>query len=237
VQAEGDGVGTSSLGLADQSLATKIYLELRERIIEGVIKPGERIRERELAEELDVSRIPLREALPRLEAEGFIRTLPRRGAVVTDLSLRDVEELFEVRSSLEVLAARLAAAACASGADASDLREALHAAEEALASGDDAQIASVNSTLHEKILRLSGNSLLESLMIPVNGRVRRLFYLEAERDQQVLCAEHRDLCRAIVDGHVELAGSIAFAHVEHSKVESLALMATRLAGVPAVTGS
>ncbi|WP_307858097.1 GntR family transcriptional regulator [Cellulomonas fulva] len=228
---------TTSLGLADRSLATKIYLELRERIIQGAIKPGERIRERELAEELDVSRIPLREALPRLEAEGFIRTLPRRGAVVTELSLRDVEELFEVRTSLEVLATRLATEACASGADGSELTEALHAAEAALASGDDAEIASVNSTLHEKILRLSGNSLLQLLMVPVNGRVRRLFFLEAERDQQVLCAEHRDLCRAILDGHVELAGSLAFAHVEHSKVESLALMRTRLATAPAVTGS
>ncbi|MBT0993699.1 GntR family transcriptional regulator [Cellulomonas sp. DKR-3] len=225
------------MGLADRSLATKIYLELRERIIQGAIKPGERIRERELAEELDVSRIPLREALPRLEAEGFIRTLPRRGAVVTELSLRDVEELFEVRTSLEVLATRLATEACASGADGSELTEALHAAEAALASGDDAEIASVNSTLHEKILRLSGNSLLQLLMVPVNGRVRRLFFLEAERDQQVLCAEHRDLCRAILDGHVELAGSLAFAHVEHSKVESLALMRTRLATAPAVTGS
>jgi len=221
-------VDTTSLGQADLSLATKIYLELRERIIQGSIKPGERIRERELAEELEVSRIPLREALPRLEAEGFIRTVPRRGAVVTELSLRDVEELFEVRASLEVLAARLAAEACAAGADGSELREALGRAEEALSSGDDAAIASVNSTLHEKILRLSGNSLLELLMLPVNGRVRRLFFLEAERDQQVLCAEHRDLCRAIVDGHVELAGSLAFAHVEHSKAESLTLMRTRL---------
>jgi DNA-binding GntR family transcriptional regulator len=221
-------VETTSLGLADRSLATKIYVELRERIVQGAIKPGERIRERELADELGVSRIPLREALPRLEAEGFIRTVPRRGAVVTELSLRDVEELFEVRSSLEVLAARLAAAACARGDDGSELAEALRQAEEALAGGDDAAIASVNSTLHEKILRLSGNSMLELLMVPVNGRVRRLFFLEAERDQQVLCAEHRDLCRAILDGRVELAGSLAFAHVEHSKAESLALMSSRL---------
>ena len=93
------------LGLADQPLSAKIYEALRERIIEGALRPGERIRERELAEELNVSRIPIREAMPRLEAEGFIRTLPRRGAVVTEMTIGDVEELFVVRSSLEVLAA------------------------------------------------------------------------------------------------------------------------------------
>ncbi|WP_284292986.1 GntR family transcriptional regulator [Luteimicrobium album] len=218
----------TTLGLADQSLSTKIYVELRERIIQGRIRPGERIRERDLAEELDVSRIPLREAFPRLEAEGFIRTVPRRGAVVSELTLRDVEELFEVRSSLEVLAARLAASACERGAHGTGLKEALDKVESALESGDDAAIAAVNSSLHEEILALSGNSLLEMLMVPVNGRVRRLFFLEAERDQQVLCAEHRDLCRAILDGRVELAGSLAFAHVEHSKSESLAIMRQRL---------
>ena len=80
------------LGLADQSLSVKIYEELRERIIEGTLAAGERIRERELAAEFNVSRIPIREAMPRLEAEGFIKTLPRRGAVVTEMTLNDVEE-------------------------------------------------------------------------------------------------------------------------------------------------
>lgn len=234
-------MSTTSLGLDDRSLATKIYLELRERIIVGSLPAGTRIRERELAEELDVSRIPVREALPRLEAEGFVRTIPRRGAVVTELSLQDVRELFEVRSSLEVLAARLAAAACAGGADGGELADALSLAESALTEGDDGAIASANSELHEQILRLSGNDLLQRLMVPVNGRVRRLFFLESSRDQQVLCAEHRDLCRAVLGGQVELAGSLAFAHVEHSKTESLALMATLLEksgpDSPAVTGS
>ncbi|MET4159547.1 GntR family transcriptional regulator [Agromyces sp. PvR057] len=217
------------LGLADRSLATKIYEELRERIIEGVLPPGARIRERDLAEELNVSRIPIREALPRLESEGFIRTIPRRGAIVTELTLTDVAELFEVRSSLEVLAAKSAARACAAGASAAELESRLVTAEESLGLGDDREIAAANSAFHEEILRLSGNTLLISLMVPVNGRVRRLFRLEAERDQRVLCAEHRELCRAIQSGNAELAGSLAYAHVEHSRVDSLALMRTRLA--------
>ena len=216
------------LGLADQPLSAKIYEALRERIIEGALRPGERIRERELAEELNVSRIPIREAMPRLEAEGFIRTLPRRGAVVTEMTMGDVEELFVVRSSLEVLAAKLAAQACAAGAASDELTRRLHAAEAALDGADDAAIAAANSAFHEEILNLSSNSLLIGLMGPINGRVRRLFRLEAERDQRVLCAEHQELCRAIADGNVEWAGALAYAHVEHSRVDSLRLIRERL---------
>lgn len=216
------------LGVADLSLAAQIYETVRERIIEGILPAGARIRERDLAEEFQVSRIPIREALPRLEGEGFIKTVPRRGAVVTELTYRDVEELFAVRSSLEVLAARLAAQATAAGASTSKLSERLTAAEKALDRGDDYDIAAANSALHEEILALSGNSLLISLMGPVNGRVRRLFRLEADRDQQVLCAEHREMCIAISAGNVELAGSLAFAHVEHSRIESLKIMRDRL---------
>lgn len=216
------------LGLADQSLSAKIYEELRERIIEGIVPAGERIRERELAEEFNVSRIPIREAMPRLESEGFVRIVPRKGAVVTEMTLTDVEELFAVRSSLEVLTARLAAEACRAGADAALLSERLTQSETALESGDDREIATANSALHEEILRLSGNSLLIDLMGPINGRVRRLFRLEAERDQRILCAEHRELCRAVAEGNIELAGSLAFAHVEHSRADSLRLMKGRL---------
>ncbi|MDQ7878980.1 GntR family transcriptional regulator [Microbacterium sp. QXD-8] len=216
------------LGLADQSLSVKIYEELRERIIEGTLAAGERIRERELAAEFNVSRIPIREAMPRLEAEGFIKTLPRRGAVVTEMTLNDVEELFVVRSSLEVLAAKLAAQACAGGASSDELFARLARAETALDAGDDRDIAGANSALHEEILDLSGNTLLIGLMGPINGRVRRLFRLEAERDQRVLCAEHRELCHAIADGNVEWAGALAYAHVEHSRVDSLRLMRQRL---------
>jgi len=211
------------LGIADQSLPTKVYEFIRERIVEGELKPGEKIRERELAAELNVSRIPIREALPRLESEGYIVSLPRRGAVVSALTIEDVRELFVVRASLEVLAARLAAEAAAAGASTMRLFERLSAAERALDSQDDRRIASANSALHEEILALSGNTLLISMMVPINGRVRRLFRLEAARDQVELCAEHSKLCRAIAEGDVERAASLAHAHVEHSRVESLAL--------------
>ena len=97
-----------SIGAADRPLSMQIYESLREAIIEGRIAPGTRLREQALADEFDVSRVPLREAIPQLEAEGFVRTLPRRGTVVTHLTMRDIHDLFDIRESLEALAARLA---------------------------------------------------------------------------------------------------------------------------------
>ncbi|MGW2661780.1 GntR family transcriptional regulator [Nocardia tengchongensis] len=218
-----------TIGEVDRSLSAQVFTLLRDRIVEGVLEPGSRINERELAEELGVSRNPIREALPRLENEGFVVIVPRRGAVVTELTYRDVEELFAVRRSLEVLAATDAAAAVAGGRSPQRLLTAVEVAEHALAQREDAALAAANAALHEQIVQLSGNSLLISIMPPIAGRIRRLFRLEAERDQAVLCAEHRALCAAIAAGDQRLAADLAAAHVDHSRVESLALLRTRLA--------
>ncbi|HKU32009.1 GntR family transcriptional regulator [Arthrobacter sp. NyZ413] len=206
------------------SRATSVYEWIRERIIDGTLPPGERIREREVAEKLQVSRVPVREALPQLESEGYITTTPRRGAVVTHVTLRAATELFDVRSSLEVLAARLAAEACSKGASADRLREVLSEALQATEADEAVHIADVNSRLHEEILALSGNSLLQKLMTPVNGHVRRLFHIAADRDQHELHREHIAIVEAILRGQGDLAAALSYAHVEQSRNECLAII-------------
>lgn len=201
-----------------------VYEWIRERIIDGTYPPGQRIREREVALELEVSRVPVREALPQLESEGYIETLPRRGAVVTHLTVQGVTELFDVRASLEVLAARLAAEASAAGADTGRLTGLLAEAGEALVTGDEGLIADLNARIHEEILELSGSRLLKRLMSPVNGQLRRLFHVAADRDQAVQHDEHSTIVQAILGGHAELAGALAFAHVEHSRNECLPIV-------------
>lgn len=210
--------------IAEGALDQRVYEWVRERIIDGSLRPGEHIRERTLAEELDVSRIPIREAFPRLESEGYIRSLHRRGAIVAPMTIRDVEELFAVRSSLEVLAARLAAVECANGATGERLRATLLDAEHAVAAGDRDRIAEVTSSLHEEVLLLSSNQLLQNLMAPVRGRIRRLFHIVNQRDDIELHHEHRALCDAVLSGESELAAALAFAHVEHSRLETLPIM-------------
>ena len=82
---------------------------LRQAIKDGVLKPGERLMEIQLADELGVSRTPIREAIRKLELEGFVVMVPRRGTYVADISLKDIAQVFEIRSALEELAAGLAA--------------------------------------------------------------------------------------------------------------------------------
>lgn len=121
--------------------------EIRERIINGEYAPGARIIEREIAAELGVSRIPIRESLRMLEMEGFVEVLPRKGVVVKQLSQNDVVKLFEVREALAVLAVRLAASN-ASDADITRLRKLLERAEKADGKGavDKVQQATSTST-------------------------------------------------------------------------------------------
>ncbi|WP_405972774.1 GntR family transcriptional regulator [Streptomyces sp. NBC_00988] len=212
---------TDSSGSDGRSLVHKVYEYLRDGIIEGELPPGTRLLERELSERLDVSRIPIREALPQLEAEGLITTLPRRGSMVTQLTLRDIDELFSVRTSLEVLAARLASGQAAERASAL-LSPAFARAELATDEGRQPEIAAANAAFHEAIVRLSGSRLLNSMMAPISARVRWLFRLTSDRDPGVLCTEHRELYEAICAGDTELAASLAFVHVERGRRPSLA---------------
>src|SRR5574342_246389 len=91
------------------SIREHAYLYLKEMILEGEFKAGDRLIERELAVKLNISRTPIREALFRLESQGFVKTVPRKGVIVSNISDEDIMEVFTILSSLEVLAAKLAA--------------------------------------------------------------------------------------------------------------------------------
>ena len=210
------------------SSADATRARIRELIISGDFAPGSRLRERELSQALDVSRVPVREALQLLEAEGFIDTSPRRGATVKQITLRDVNELFDVRLSLEVLAARLAAQAAARGESSARLQQMMDRAEEATLRHDHAQIPLSNTALHAEIVSMGGNALLEYSMKPLLGRMQWLFTLTGHLDPLVQCAEHLSLCKAIYDGRAELAAALAFAHVELGREPSLRGLAGRL---------
>ena len=92
-----------------QTMPQIVLVELRKAILEGTLQPGQRLRQDDIASSLGVSRIPVREALRQLEAEGFVVTVPHRGTVVAGLSAEDIEEIYLMRVALEGLAARLAA--------------------------------------------------------------------------------------------------------------------------------
>lgn len=217
-----------AVGTTFKSLTAQVHHELRERIIEGLYAPGTRLPERELSDDLQVSRIPIREALPRLEAEGYIVTLPRRGAIVRQLTLRDIEELFDLRITLEVFAARQAALRAQTTPPGPTLRALVARALEFTEQHSEHEISSVNSAIHEEVVRLAGNDLLTSVMQTVMGRSRWLFRLTTQRDQTEQYREHTELADAIYAGDVELAAAIAYSHIQKGRAPSIALLRDRL---------
>ncbi|MFJ5174733.1 GntR family transcriptional regulator [Streptomyces griseoviridis] len=189
----------------------RVLATLRQDIIAGRLCPGDRLVERELAERLGVSRVPVREAIRALVAEGFVHFESARRTVVRRLTPTDVKELFELREALEVYAAGLAAARATPEALA-ELR-ALLARSAAATEADDAEaITDINTLFHDRILALAGNSLLISVMEPVDGRLRWLTRQNEEWPQ--LLTEHRDLYNAIASGDPDRARAHALTHVK-----------------------
>ncbi|MFH8770662.1 MULTISPECIES: GntR family transcriptional regulator [unclassified Streptomyces] len=188
----------------------RVLATLRQDIIAGRLGPGERLVERELAERFGVSRVPVREAIRALVAEGFVLFESARRTVVRRLTPTDVKELFELREALEVYAAGLAAARVTPEALA-ELRGLLAEAATATKEGDGEAITDINTRFHDRILAMAGNSLLISVMEPVDGRLRWLTRQNEEWPQ--LLDEHRELYEAIASGDPDRARAHALGHV------------------------
>lgn len=206
---------------SEESLSEQVYLEISQRIIDGKYRPGSRLREREIAEELNVSRVPVREALPRLESNGFIFTYPRRGAIIKQMTLRDVEELFDLRLCLEVFAARRAAEVAANGAPSPLLQQVMNQAMSIVDGPNEREISNTNAEFHTRIVEMTGNELLRMHMKSLAGRLRWLFTHTPDQDPRIQCAEHLALCKAIYDGRPDLAAALAFSHIEMGRKPSL----------------
>jgi len=207
-----------------KSLRDVAYDELRSRIIGLDLAPGTRLIERDLAEELAVSRIPLREAMQRLERDGLVVVVPRQGAIVSPFTVDDVRDLFDVRENLEVLAARLAAER-ADEEGLAALAAQLDTARDATERGDKAAIAAANAKFHALIVDLAANPLLESILQPLEARTQWLFHLTKERDATVQCREHEELLAAIADHDPDRAAESAFHHVHSGREASLRMAA------------
>ncbi|SDG87448.1 transcriptional regulator, GntR family [Pseudonocardia oroxyli] len=206
------------------SLRDSTYAELRRRIVTLAYQPGERLVERDLAAELQVSRIPLREALQQLQSDGLVVLVPRQGAIVAPFTADDVRDLFDVRESLEVLAVRLAATRVAEPG-LGRLREQMALAEAAIARGDDPETAAANSGFHRVLVDMAANPLLSAMMGPLAARTQWLFALTHRRDLVLQCEEHHDIYAAVAGGEADLAARLMFEHVTSGRQESIALAA------------
>ncbi|MFL1381142.1 MULTISPECIES: GntR family transcriptional regulator [unclassified Nocardiopsis] len=207
------------------SLRDRAYAELKARIMGLELPPGHRITERETAAGLGVSRVPLREALRLLEAEGLIVLVPRRGAMVAGWSREDIVHLFEVREELEPLAARLAAARRGED-DLRLMRGLLDEAARALEAGDDAATAAANAGFHRAVLGACGNPLLQEMMAPLDSRVQWLFHLTRHRDTREQREEHVRLLDLIERRDGDGAAALYRAHIAAGLDPTLAVAET-----------
>lgn len=206
-----------------ESESDRVARMLREEIIDGRRAPGSRLVERDLAAEMGVSRIPVRDALRELVAEGLVTPRPRTWAVVRTFTETDVEELIEVRSALEVLAFRRAAVG-GSGEQLAALQHCLVTEQRAAETGDVRTARKAGADFHESVVTMAGNALLGELCAVTRSRMRWL--LAQHSDLAPMAEEHAGLYRALADHDPDRAAALAEAHLITSRRAALAQRTT-----------
>jgi DNA-binding GntR family transcriptional regulator len=196
---------------------------LREAIINGDLKPRERLMEIQLAEELGVSRTPIREALRKLELEGFIVMVPRKGAYVSDISLKDITEVFEIRAALEGLSAALAAERITEE-EIETMEKLLAEKYDAIKQNDMKRLIEVDTRFHDGIYNASRNVKLWAIINNLREQIQRFRTASLSypgRMQQSL-SEHRSIVEAIESRDINLSRQVAQEHIENAESSLIA---------------
>jgi DNA-binding GntR family transcriptional regulator len=211
----------SKVGPPLAAIRERVLEQLREHIVSGRLRPGDRLVERDLAVQFGVSRVPVHEAISILQSEGFVVAESPRRVVVRKLSRIDVEELFDVREALEVLASALAAQR-AGRQDLRRLEWLLADTAQAIDAGRLGQVADRNAEFHEQIIALAGSGLLSAMLHPLENRLRWLF--RQNEDWTRLLHEHERLLAAIASGDPERARECSLRHVRENRALALRLL-------------
>lgn len=198
-------------------LRQSVYEELVELVVAGRLRPGQHLVETELARHLGVSRQPVREALHRLHAEGWIELRPNEGAFVHVPTDQEVDELLDARELLEAEAARLAARK-ASRDQVAQLRAICREGESAVRGGDAGRFVAVNNDFHGALAGIAGNTVLVLLAEFVARRARWYYRLVAPLRMQESCEEHTEIAEAIAAADQDRAGKVAWAHIERTRM-------------------
>ncbi|MGW0947383.1 GntR family transcriptional regulator [Streptomyces sp. NPDC002623] len=197
-------------------LRDRVYEALLELITTRALQPGQHLVESELATHLGVSRQPVREALQRLNTEGWVDLRPAQGAFVHEPTEDEADQLLTVRTLLEAEAARLAAAhADKAGIEALD--EIVAQGMMAVARDDVDAAVAMNARFHAKVIELAGNAVLAELASQVDRRVRWYYTPVARQRGHQSWIEHRDLIAAIVAHDEQLATQLMREHTEHTR--------------------
>ncbi|RKD25498.1 transcriptional regulator, GntR family [Caminicella sporogenes DSM 14501] len=206
---------TKKLGLQNYKPLREVVFEyLRNSILNGELEPGERLMELQLAEQLGVSRTPIREAIRKLELEGLVEMIPRKGAYVADLSIKDVLDVLEVRMFLEGLAAYLAAERM-SEEEIEELKGILEKFENSIESKDREEMIKLDKQFHDKIIEGSKNSKLMQIVQGLHEQFQRfrVIYFNEYSEHEQLLKYHQAIVEAISKRDCEKAQEYAQTHI------------------------
>ncbi|MCM1283061.1 MAG: GntR family transcriptional regulator [Muribaculaceae bacterium] len=191
-----------------------VFHTLREAILRGDLKPGERLMELQLASKLGVSRTPIREAIRMLEQEGLAVTMPRRGAEVAKMTLKDMEDVLEIREVLDELAVKSACARI-TAEQLQRLSVVNQQFESSTGTGDVKMIAEADETFHDVIYEATGNPKLVAMLNNLREQMYRyrIEYVKDPRNYPVLIREHEAILQGLKDRDVEQSVSAMQEHV------------------------
>jgi DNA-binding GntR family transcriptional regulator len=220
------GLSKRRLGEEHSSLHDRVVTELRQAILSGRLKPGERLIEGHLADELGVSRNPVREAIRALASEGLIEVTARRGAAVATMNEQEARETIEVRALLEGQNARLAARR--------QDRQIIKRIEAVLNKGTAAvaakrfdQLFDLNQRFHSELAAAGQNTVLGDLLQKLRERTAMLFAPTDPGRQARSWEEHAGILRAIIEGDERTAATLAAEHVMRAGMDFLVGLNTR----------
>lgn len=198
-----------------ESLSETVYRYLEEAILQGKLKPGDRLKERELSETLNVSRPPIREALRQLAAEGLVRFIPRKGSIVSGATIADVEEIYEIKALLEGFAARKTASHCSNN-DIIKMKNLLNKMEKLVQKKNMREYFKVSSDFHHYFNKLSGNKKLFDIYEKLTKQVLwlQINYLSLSGREIRSLNEHKQILDAFINKNPEAAEELVKKHIE-----------------------
>ncbi|MFR4352986.1 MAG: GntR family transcriptional regulator [Roseburia sp.] len=202
-----------------------VFHTLREAILKGELKPGERLMELQLAAKLGVSRTPIREAIRMLEQEGLAVTIPRKGAEVAKMTEKDMEDVLQIRDALDELAATIACEQI-SEEELSHLRETMYEFEKSTKTGDVKRIAEADVQFHDIIYKATGNPKLVILLNNLREQMYRyrVEYLKDEKNYPMLVKEHCEIVEGLSNKDKEKLTAAMHKHVENQAMAVKAII-------------
>jgi DNA-binding GntR family transcriptional regulator len=216
---------TSPVNDTARSMVDSAYEQIRRRILDNAWPPGHRALEREVAVELGMSRTPVREALMRLQNEGLVEVIPRHGVRVLPVSGVDMQEIYEILTALECMAAELLAARNPSGEELAPLVDAIDAMSKALQADDLDAWGAADERFHQHLVDLAGNRHLQATVLNHWDRTHRarMFSLRLRPKPVNSTKEHMQMVERLRAGDGEGAARVTRAHRERARHELVAI--------------